>query len=213
MRAFVLADQVVNGAGWIVESMSGGLGPKKPCKGTDKAYKNKDGDRFRLHSFSILFFLDLTLLRNTPVLRLSIFRVRKDIALVLDDLHSLRVQMAIVSLIFHPLPEICFELLNPLGMLWFSGQVVEFIGINGEIVELMLGPGPNAIDHRLGMRIRLHAINHGGIDQAKIGLSGFTGQITGGDIHTVKIMGSEVPNEFVLSIRHRTDTEVGIRLI
>jgi len=119
--------------------------------------------------------------------------------------------MAIVPLIFHPLPEICFELLNPLGMLWFSGQVVEFIGINGEIVELMLGPGPNAIDHRLGMRIRLHAINHGGINQTKIGLSGFTGQITGGDIHTVKIMGSEVPNEFVLSIRHRTDAEVGIR--
>jgi len=28
LRAFVLADQVINGADWIVESMSGGWAPK-----------------------------------------------------------------------------------------------------------------------------------------------------------------------------------------
>ena len=99
-------------------------------------------------------------MRDVLALRLPFFRVRKDIALVLDDLHSLRVQMAIVSLIFHPLPEISFKLLNLLGMLWVSSQVVEFIRINGKIVELMPGSGPYAIDHRLGMRITFHLINH-----------------------------------------------------
>ena len=46
VRAFVLADQVVNGAGWIVEGMSGRLGPKKPGKGKDQADNKKDGNWF-----------------------------------------------------------------------------------------------------------------------------------------------------------------------
>ena len=56
VRAFVLADQVVNGTGWIVEGMSGRLGPKKPSKGTDQADKNKDWNWFRLH-FIFLFYI------------------------------------------------------------------------------------------------------------------------------------------------------------
>jgi hypothetical protein len=91
VRAFVLADQVVNGTGWIVEGMSGRLGSKKPSKGTDQANKNKDGNRFRLHFIFLFYFLNLSLLRNVLALRLPFFRVRKGIALVLDDLHSLRV--------------------------------------------------------------------------------------------------------------------------
>jgi hypothetical protein len=79
VRAFVLADQVVNGTGWIVEGMSGRLGSKKPSKGTDQADKNKDGDRFRLH----FIFLILSLLRIILALRFPFFRVRKDIGLVL----------------------------------------------------------------------------------------------------------------------------------
>ena len=62
------------------------------------------------------------------------------------------------------------------------------------------------------MCVPLHAINHGGIDQAKIGFSGFARQIAGGDVHTVKILRGEVPNKLKVPIGHRSFAKVGISL-